>query len=239
MDSGETRSGGYSCHRGRYAGFVGMAGSSLSVPCAGSYLGRGIYDVAEVARLIRCTRRRVEGWTRAGADKAPLLSGELDGLFSFWDLLSLRVIGELVEREVPRSEIARGAEYLAAELGTHRPFAHEGLATAGRGFFADIGSWIDVGMGGQQAFQVVVEPLLVPITFNDSGMATIWRPHTSVWVNPEVQAGAPCVEGTRIPTGTLADLQRAGLSIEDLSDDYQLSAEQVQAAIAYETSLAA
>lgn len=233
------RNGGYSCHRGGYAGFVGTAVSSLSVPSAGSYLGRGIYDVAEVARLIRRTRGRVEGWTRAGAHKAPLLSGELDGLFSFWDLLSLRVIGELTERGVPRSEIARGAEYLAAELETHRPFAHEGLATVGRGFFAHLGSWVDVGMGGQQAFQVVVEPLLEPITFNDSGMATIWRPHASVWVNPEVQAGAPCVDGTRIPTGTLADLQRAGLGIEELSDDYQLSVEQVQAAIAYEASLAA
>ncbi len=214
-----------------------MTASSPSVPCPSSYLGRGIYDVVEVARLIKRTRRRVEGWTRVGADKAPLLPGELDGIFSFWDLLSLRVIGELVERGVPRSEIARGAEYLAAELGTHRPFAHKGLATVGRGFFASIKGWEDVGRGGQQAFQIVVKPLLEPITFNDSGMATIWRPHICVWVNPEVQAGAPCVDGTRIPTGTLADLQGTGLGIEDLSDDYQLSPEQVQAAIAYETSL--
>ncbi len=218
---------------------MGTAGSSLSARGAGSYLGRGIYDVAEVARLIGRTRGRVEGWTRAGAEKPPLLSGELDGLFSFWDLLSLRVVGELAQRGVPRGEIARGAEYLAAELGTHRPFAHEGLATVGRGFFARIGSWVDVGMGGQQAFQIVVEPLLEPITFNHSGMASIWRPHTSVWVNPEVQAGAPCVDGTRIPTRTLADLQDAGLGIEELSDDYLLSPNQVQAAIAYEASLAA
>ena len=216
-----------------------MTASSPSVPCPSSYLGRGIYDVVEVARLIKRTRRRVEGWTRVGADKAPLLPGELNGLFSFWDLLSLRVIGELVERGVPRSEIARGAEYLVAELGTHRPFAHEALATVGRGFFAAIESWVDVGRGGQQAFQIVVKPLLEPITFNDSGMATIWRPHRCVWVNPEVQAGTPCVEGTRIPTGTLADLQGTGLGIEDLSDDYQLSSEQVQAAIAYEASLTA
>ncbi|MCY4194726.1 MAG: DUF433 domain-containing protein, partial [bacterium] len=227
------------CHRGRYAGFVGTAASSPSVRCAGSYLSRGIYDVAEVARLIRRSRRRVEGWARAGEEQALLLSGELDGLFSFWDLLSFRVISELVERGVPRGEIARGAEYLAVELGTRRPFAHEALATAGRGFFADIGSWVDVGLGGQQAFQVVVEPLLEPITFNDSGIAAIWRPRKSVWVNPEVQAGAPCVDGTRIPTSTLADLQNTGLGIEELSDDYQLSTEQVQAAITYEASLAA
>ena len=202
-------------------------------------MGRGIYDIVEVARLVQRTRPRVEGWTRPGPDKTPLLTGEFDGLFSFWDLLSLRVIAELIEREVPRNEIARGAEYLAAELGTDRPFAHKGLATVGRGFFANLENWLDVGMGGQQAFQVVVEPLLRPITFDESGMAAIWRPHPSVWINPHVQAGTPCVDGTRIPTGTLADLHGTGLGFEDLSDDYQLSPEQVQAAIAYETSLAA
>ena len=215
------------------------AASSVSDAGADSYLGRGIYDVVEVARLVRCTRHRVDGWTRTGPGDDPLLTGELGGLFSFWDLLSLRVIAELAERGVPRSEIARGAEYLTAELGTSRPFAHEGLATVGRGFFADIESWVDMGLGGQQAFQTVVEPLLRPITFDESGMATIWRPHTSVWVNPEVQAGTPCVDGTRIPTGTLADLHSTGLGIDDLSDDYQLSPAQVQAAISYETSLAA
>ncbi|MCY4162991.1 MAG: DUF433 domain-containing protein [bacterium] len=204
-----------------------------------SYLGRGIYDIAEVARLIKRTKRRVEGWTQTGAKKEPLLSGELDGLFSFWDLLSLRVIDELVKRGVPRHEIARGARYLAGELVTHRPFAHEGLATVGRGFFADIGSWVDVGMGGQQAFQVVIEPLIKPITFNDLGMAAIWRPHANVWVNPAVQAGTPCVDGTRVPTATLADQYNSGLVVDDLSDDYRLSSEQVRTAIAYEASLAA
>ena len=193
-----------------------------------SHLGRGIYDVVEVSRLIKRTRSRVEGWTRTGAERRPLLSGELDGLFSFWDLLSLRVIGELVERQVPREEIARGAEYLTTELETHRPFAHERLATVGRGFFAELDSWVDVGMGGQQAFQVVIEPLLEPITFNEAGMAAIWRPHPSVWVNPEVQAGSPCVDGTRIPTQTLVNLHKGGLGIDDLADDYLLSPEQVR-----------
>lgn len=202
-------------------------------------MGRGIYDVVEVARLIGCTRPRVEGWTRSGDGLTPLLTGELDGLFSFWDLLSLRVVGELAKRGVQRSEIAKGGEYLAKQLGTHRPFAHKGLTTAGQGFFAKIGNWVDVGMGGQLAFQTVVEPLLKPITFNNEGMAAIWRPSEGVWVNPKVQAGAPCVDGTRIPTQTFVDLHEAGLSIDDISDDYQLSPEQVQTAIAYEASLAA
>ena len=216
--------------------------SSLTEPGAVSYLGRGIYDIAEVARLLRKTRGRVEGWTRPRPSRPPLLTGELAGLFSFWDLISLRVIGELIDRGMPRDAIATGDEHLARSLGTDRPFAHEKLATVGAGFFADItDGWEDAGLGGQLAFQSTIEPLLEPITFNEASMAMIWRPCPCVWINPEVQAGAPCVDGTRIPTSQIAGL----LGIDNLvdkdinlaCDDYWITSEQVQAALDYELSL--
>lgn len=208
------------------------------------YLGRGIYDISEVARLLRSGRARVEGWTRPRAGEPPLLTGELAGLFSFWDLLSLRVIAELTRRRVPRDHIARGAHHLAQSLGTDRPFAHRGLATVGVGFFAEIADgWEDAGLRGQLAFQDMIEPLIRPITFNDSDMASIWRPHAGIWVNPAVQAGTPCVDGTRVPTQLLASL----LGMEDVdegdllevSDDYRLTAAQVRAALDYELALVA
>ena len=209
-----------------------------------SYLGRGIYDIAEVARLIRKTRGRVEGWTRPRSSRPPLLTGELAGLFSFWDLISLRVIAELIDRGVPRDAIATGAEHLARSLGTDRPFAHEKLATVGAGFFADItDGWEDAGLGGQLAFQSTIEPLLEPITFNEASMAMIWRPCPSVWINPEVQAGAPCVDGTRIPTAQIAGLLNADDLVDEniniVCDDYRITVEQVEAALDYELSLAA
>ena len=151
---------------------VSPAIPSLTEPGTVSYLGRGIYDIAEVARLIRKPRGRVEGWTRSRSSRPPLLTGELAGLFSFWDLISLRVIGELIDRGVPRDAIATGAEHLARNLGTDRPFAHEKLATVGAGFFADItDGWENAGLGGQLAFQSTIEPLLEPITFNEESMA--------------------------------------------------------------------
>ncbi|MDE0267505.1 MAG: hypothetical protein OXI96_00490 [Acidimicrobiaceae bacterium] len=78
-----------------------------------SYPGRGIHGVNEVARLLRSGRARVEGWARPRKDKPPLLTGELAGLFSFWDLLSLRVFAELTRRGVHRDHIARNTEHLA------------------------------------------------------------------------------------------------------------------------------
>ena len=187
----------------------------------------------------------MEGWTRDSPRRPPLLSGELAGLFSFWDLLSLRVIGKLIDRKVPREAIANGAEHLASRLGTHRPFAHEKLATVGTAFFAEIDDgWEDAGQKGQLAFQSVIRPLLNPITFNESSMAAIWRPHENVWINPAVQAGAPCVDGTRVPTSLLASLFNANEHtaddyFADDCDDYGLTPQQVGAALEYELTLAA
>ena len=193
-----------------------------------------------MARLLREGRARVEGWTRPRGGSPPLLTPELAGLFSFWDLLSLRVVAELTRRGVPREDIARGAEHLALALGTDRPFARRGLATAGAGFFADVaGDWQDAGKRGQMAFQGVIEPLLEPITFNDSHMASVWRPHPGVWINPGVQAGAPCVDGTRVPTHLLGLGERDEHDLEAVCDDYRLTAAQVRAALGYELALAA
>ena len=209
-----------------------------------SYLGRGIYDINEVARLLPHGRARIEGWTRPRKDRPPLLTGELAGLFSFWDLLSLRVIAELTRRRVPRDHIARGAEHLAQTLGTDRPFAHKGLATVGVGFFAEIaGDWEDAGMRGQLAFQGMIEPLIRRVTFNDLNMASIWRPHEGVWINPSVQAGAPCVDATRVPTHLLASLldleEPDQWDLIEVCDDYRLTTEQVRSALDYELDLAA
>lgn len=224
--------------------FVNVTAAPPADPGTVSYLGRGIYDICEVARLLCRGRAMVEGWTRTRSGAPPLLTGELEGLFSFWDLVSLRVIAELRRRGVPRHHILRGARHLEQTLGTDRPFAHEALATVGTGFFADVaGEWEDAGLGGQLAFQATVEPLLKPITFNDDKMASIWRPHNSVWINPGVQAGTPCVDGTRVPTRLLAHMLSPEdpdeLDLKEVCDDYRLTAQQVLSALEYEVALAA
>ena len=224
-----------------------MAAATQREGAAGDarYLGRGIYDLAEVARLLRRGRSQIEGWTRDSWTRPSLLIGELGAFFSFWDLISLRVVAELFVRRVPRAQIAIGARHLATRLGTNRPFAHEHLATVGSGFFAEIGgTWEDAGLSGQQAFSHMVEPLLKPLVFNDDHMAAIWRPAEGVWVNPAVQAGAPCIDGTRVPTRLVAGLTRNDEGKEsehlaDVCDDYRLTPEQVQQAVDYELQLAA
>ena len=74
-------------------------------------------------------------------------------------------------------------------------------------------------------------------------MASIWRPHPGVWISPAVQAGTPCVEGTRVPSHLLASVLDPGEPDEwdliEVCNDYRLTAQQVRAALDYELALAA
>lgn len=193
-------------------------------------LGRGIYDLVEAGRMVSRDPETLARWTRG---KQPLHPVANTMFFTFFDMISLLVISELVTRGVPKEKIKAGADYLANTLGTDYPFARKELATVGAAFFANVDEWIDVGMGGQRAFEFV-QDLLRPIKYGSDHLAAIWRPRSGIWVNPAVQAGAACIDGTRIPTRVIADLEEAGEDPEDIADDLRLDVADVRAAVEYE-----
>lgn len=213
-----------------------------------SSLHRGIYDVVEVARLIGSTPETVGRWTTTGRDgKAPLVEPSLGWAFSFLDLISLRVVVTLRRRGVKLDEIRNGIRYLSKQLKTDRPLAHEELATVGDSWFANIAAaraesdpdWVNAGKSGQGAFFAIIEPAIDRIEY-DHSMASRWRPAERVSIDPEVQTGAPCIDGTRIPTATVIELVRkGGDDPEDVAFDLEIDIEDVNAALVFEDALAA
>jgi uncharacterized protein (DUF433 family) len=203
-----------------------------------SLVGRGIYDPTEAARLLRVAPAMLGGWTTG---RWPVLRPSGGTWFDFADLVSLLVVAELRRRRVPLGEIRRGTAALSRTLGIERPLAHldagRGLATAGRAFFAHVGEWADAGRGMQLAFHPMVEPVIRPLDYGDDGMACRWRPATGVTLEPAVQAGAPCLEGTRVPTATVARLLRTGEAAADVAFHLDLTAEQVEVAERFEAAL--
>ncbi|MDF1596282.1 MAG: DUF433 domain-containing protein [Acidimicrobiia bacterium] len=206
-------------------------GTKERADMADRLLGRGIYDLVETARLVRRDPDTIARWIRG---KQPLYPVADTRFLSFLDVVSLLVVSELVERKVPKREIRAGADYLATKLKTSYPFAHEKLATAGAAFFGKVGDWVDVGKGGQGAFELVVRDLLRPIEYGSDQLAAVWRPRSGVWVNPAVQAGAPCIDGTRVPTRVIAELAEAEEDLEDIAEDLHLGVSEVEAALEYE-----
>lgn len=209
-----------------------------------TYLNRGMYDVVEAARLVGVSPDKLVRWSTPTTQRSALVHPSLDGLFSFHDLISLLVVAQLAKRGVTPKTIANGITALGEMLGTDRPLAREelrdNLATVGRQFFARASSeaeWVDVGKGKQGAFQAIIEPALRQIEYGDDHLAAIWRPANGVWLNPRVQAGASCVENTRIPTETISHLVEKGDSPADVAGDYDLDIDDVMAALAYERDL--
>jgi uncharacterized protein (DUF433 family) len=58
-------------------------------------------------------------------------------------------------------------------------------------------------------------------------------------VDPDVRFGKPCIKGTRMDVATVVGLFAAGETIETVSSEYQLSVEQIRAALAYAAHVAA
>ena len=201
-------------------------------------IGRGIYDPTEIARLVRVHPDTVARWTTG---KHPIVAPSFGSFFDFEDLVSLLVIAQLWRRHVPTDEIRKGVEALADELGVDRPLAHadapERLATVGKAFFANFGEWADVGKGFQLAFMPMIAPVLRPLEYDSDGMANLWRPLDQVTAAPAVQAGTPCVEGTRIPTATIDGLVRVDEDIDDIAFDFDIEVEQIKAALEFEKAL--
>lgn len=201
-------------------------------------ISRGIYDPIEVARLVRVHPDTIARWTTG---KRPIVAPSFESFFDFEDLVSLLVIAQLWRRHVPTDEIRKGVEALADELGVERPLAHvdapERLATVGKAFFANFGEWADVGKGFQLAFMPMIAPVLRPLEYDSDGMANLWRPLDQVTAAPAVQAGTPCVEGTRIPTATIDGLVRVDEDIDDIAFDFDLEVEQIKAALEFEDAL--
>ncbi len=55
-----------------------------------------------------------------------------------------------------------------------------------------------------------------------------------ITMDPSVRFGKPCVAGTRVDVATIVAAIAAGETVDSVAGDYQLTIEQVQAALAYD-----
>ena len=60
-----------------------------------------------------------------------------------------------------------------------------------------------------------------------------WSQCPLVEVDPEIQSGAPVLLGTRLPVSAIVDNAEYGLSVADISEQFEVSKAQVEAVLAY------
>jgi uncharacterized protein (DUF433 family) len=63
-----------------------------------------------------------------------------------------------------------------------------------------------------------------------------WSQCPLVEVNPRVQSGAPVLRGTRMPVSAIVDNFDYGLSLAEISEQFEVPRDRVQAILAYAES---
>ena len=230
-------------------------------------LGIGIYSRPDAARLLGMTpdrlRRWVGGYTyhlrqtsdngRSRRRQAPVVRTELPVVgnimaLSFLELMELRVVKALVDRDVTLQQVRRAAQVAAERFNTKHPFASRRVFTDGRHIFSAVSDAAEapdvVKWTAAEIDQVVAGPVfdqfLSEIEFDSAtSLASRWWPlgrQVPVILDPAIRFGAPVVAGTGVRTSTLARLART-TSVRDVAVAYELELAQAHAAINFEQQL--
>ena len=212
----------------------------------------GIYDVPSAARYLLAGRGAEEAypissrglirWIRKGLalpDLAAVPGKEL--VITFEDLVSMRVIAALRSAGVTWSDIDRAEEWLRQAVRHPRPFATEQLWTSRSDIFTRLQKrLISASKHGQLAMEMLIDHL-IPVSglrFEDR-VARRWEPRELITLDPKVQFGAPCIVDTRIPTRSVWRMIEGGDSRELVIRSYEISEEELDAALSWEKRLAA
>jgi uncharacterized protein (DUF433 family) len=206
-------------------------------------LNQGLYDVIEIARLLGHNADWVVRCATPSANGPPIVEPTFERYFAFADLVTFKVATLIRDNGVSDKTLRTGLKALRDRTGLARPLAVESviksLATSGKSFLVEVagGEFDDIGRGTQGLFADVARLCLTRIEFDALGQASLWQPAPGIRIDPRIQAGAPCIDGTRMPTLTVWELF-AGSDVEDIALDFDISVEAVLFAVRFEQALA-
>jgi uncharacterized protein (DUF433 family) len=221
-----------------------FAAEHMKYKAAAQSPGHVPYNISS-RHLIRWLHK---GLALEGLSSVP--GGEI--LMTFEDMISMRVIAALRVAGVRFPLIYKAENWLRSETGQQRPFAVEALwtlPTSPRGsgdrvraeVFAILRSkLVDASRAGQAAFDFFRD-YIVPVhglTFENE-VAASWEPLPGVLLLPEIQFGAPCIKGTRVPTRTIWGMIAAGDTRDYVARSFKINDTEIDAALGWEESIAA
>ena len=169
---------------------------------------------------------------------------------SFRNVVELHVLAALRRKhKIDMPVVRRAIIYLSKRLGIPRPLADQQMLTDGKDLFVEqLGKVVNISRDGQLEMRSLMEVYLLRIERDRAGLPVRLFPFTRLRIedsprlivlNPHVQFGRPCIEGTGIPTSVIAERYRAGESFEALAEDYGQPSPSIQEAIRFEFITAA
>ena len=227
-----------------------------------SFIGVGIYNIPEAARLTRVPPRTIRRWAagysfkgaRGVRQSPPLWSMELpkiDGYVSlgFRDLIEVRVVQALLDKDISWQRIRRIGAGVAKLLKTDHPFSSAKFKTDGYRVYTELPKAPgNAGLIEPESFQLalreIIAPFLSDIEYGDDGEPSRWWPmgrrDKAVVIDPNRAFGRPIVNSAGIPTAILAAAYEAeGEDAGIVARWYDITQAAVEKAVAFERQLAA
>ncbi|HLH21804.1 MAG TPA: DUF433 domain-containing protein [Chloroflexota bacterium] len=214
---------------------------------------RPLYSYAEadyLAGVSRGTARRwLTGYAYMGSEgphvvQPPITSRrDAQGAASFLDLVEIIAIGRMRQTGLSLPRIRIVVHNCQEVLGVPRPLTRLRFKTDGRDIFVDCGPvLLEVGKRkGQQAWTEVLEPFLRDLDYAHD-VARRWWPlghDGGVLVDPDYGFGLPTVAGSGVRTEIILEQFRAGEPVAEIATDFNLSPQQVEQAVRFESLRAA
>ena len=222
-------------------------------------LGVGFYTVPDAARLLKIPARNINRWLGgyhygSGADRThlpPLWTPQLPSAedhieLGFRDLIELRFVAAFLMKGLKLPTIRRCITFARDVIKDERSLSTSKFRTDGRTIFLEAASdsedeqLIDL-KGGQFVIKKVIEQTFKDLDIEDDAVRR-WRPYKSkdtIVIDPARAFGQPIAFGMGVPTVALADAVAAEGSVERVVRLFDVPANVVRDAMAYEQFLRA
>jgi len=213
------------------------------------------YTLAEAARYLKLPPATLRSWVlgrrypTAGGDSQfhPLIrpASRWPPLLSFWNLIEAHVLRSLrTEHGVSVQALREALAYAERRLHVARLLLRQELRTeAGQVFLERYGQLIELSASGQLAMRRVFAAHLRRVEWDERMFPMRLYPFVStdpitpdhpIVIDPRISFGRPVVLRVGIGTATIAGRIDAGEVVEEVADDYEMSAEEVEQAVLYE-----
>jgi uncharacterized protein (DUF433 family)/DNA-binding transcriptional MerR regulator len=196
----------------------------------------GHYSAYEVARLAGVTPRRIGQWARYGIIPFRHQSRRV---YSFADAAEAVLAHYLVEQGLMPRDVRAIVTNLRERFGSWplaaAPLEHEGrlvVLREGPNLYIDVLKHVE-----QEIIVGTVDLTAVRDALGRGGWVALRHPHEHIEVNPERLSGRPTIRGRRISTETVASLATRDEGLELLYEDFGLTREQIEDAVAYEAEV--
>jgi len=226
----------------------------FGMEAAMNVLGRGVYTIAEAARLTRLRTPRVREWFRGRESPSrifrPVFQSDYPVLheeyaISFLDLIELNMAGKLREARISLPYLRKSYNSLREKFGDH-PFCRRQIFVGGRKIFTqglneEESAHFLESISDQWYMNTIMRPFLEKIVYDpETKQASRWNIADLIIVDPKYRFGKPVVEQTGLSTAVLSRSYYAnGEDAETVANWFKVEARHVLAAVEFENSLAA